>query len=156
VISSDHCGYTIESKEAGLEDIWQAPLGCSGIQTMYPAVFDEMLNKRGQSLERFVELSATNPAKVFSLYPQKGVIQVGSDADLVLYDPDRSWEVRGADMLHRNKWTPFDGKTVGASVMKTILRGKTVFDISADESVSGTPGDGRFLARGYGKDGANA
>jgi allantoinase len=156
VISSDHCGYTIESKEAGLDDIWQAPLGCSGIQTMYPAVFDEMINKRGQSLQRFAELTATNPAKVFSLYPQKGVIQVGSDADLVLYDPNRSWEVRGEDMLHRNKWTPFEGKTVGASVMRTILRGKTVFDATAGAPVIGAPGDGKFLSRGYGKAGASA
>ena len=156
VISSDHCGYTFESKQAGLDDIWKAPLGCSGIQTMFPAMLDEMVNKRGLSLERFAELSATNPAKVFGLYPQKGVIQVGSDADLVLYDPDRSWEVRGEDMLHRNKWTPFEGKTVGTSVMRTILRGKTVFDASAENPVTGSAGDGKFLARGYGKDGANA
>jgi allantoinase len=156
VISSDHCGYTVESKQAGLDDIWKAPLGCSGIQTMYPAVFDEMINKRGQTLQRFAELTSTNPAKVFGLYPQKGAIQVGSDADLVLYDPQRSWEVRGTDMLHRNKWTPFDGKTVGASVMRTILRGKTVFNVGADGLVTGSPGDGKFLPRGYGKDGASA
>lgn len=156
VVSSDHCGYTMESKQAGLDDIWKAPLGCSGIQTLYPVLFDEMINKRGQSLQRFVELSATNPAKVFGLYPRKGVIQVGSDADLVLYDPNRSWEVRGADMLHNNKWTPYEGKTIGASVRRTILRGKTVFDRDAANPVLGSPGDGTFLARGYGKEGANA
>ncbi|CAN5176862.1 amidohydrolase family protein [soil metagenome] len=156
VVSSDHCGYTMESKEAGLDDIWKAPLGCSGIQTMFPALFDEMINKRGQTLERFVELSATNPARVFGMFPQKGVIQVGSDADLAFYDPQRSWDVRGKDMLHRNKWTPYEGKTVGASVVRTILRGKTVFDSGQSNPVVGAPGDGKFLPRGYGRDGANA
>jgi allantoinase len=150
VVSSDHCGYTVESKQAGMDDIWQAPLGCSGVQTMYPSMFDEMVNKRGLGLSRFVELSATNPAKVFSLYPRKGVIQVGSDADLAFYDPQREWVVRGEEMLHRNKWTPFEGKTVGASVVRTMRRGQTVFDRSLDEPVVGKPGEGRFLRRGYG------
>ncbi len=150
VVSSDHCGYTVEEKRAGLEDIWQAPLGLSGVQTMYPALFDEMVNKRGLGLERFVELSATNPAKVFTLYPRKGVIQVGSDADLAFYDPNREWEVRGEGMLHRNKWTPFEGRTIGASVVKTMLRGQLAYDASRPEPVLARPGDGRFLGRGYG------
>lgn len=152
VVSSDHCGYTVESKRAGLDDIWQAPLGCSGVQTMYPALFDEVVNQRGLGLTRFVELSATNPAKVFSLYPRKGVIQVGADADLAFYAPHAAWEVRGADMLHRNKWTPFDGRTIGSSVVKTILRGRLVFDRSTG-GVLGAAGDGRFLPRGYGAEG---
>ena len=149
-MSSDHCGYTVEEKRAGLDDIWQSPLGLSGVQTMYPALFDEIVNKRGLGLERFVELSATNPAKVFALYPRKGVIQVGSDADLAFYDPNRSWQAHGDGMLHRNKWTPFEGKTIGASVVKTIVRGQVAFDLSRPEAVLSRPGDGRFLGRGYG------
>lgn len=156
IVSSDHCGYTIEEKQAGLEDIWKAPLGCSGIQTMYPALFDEMLNQRDMSLTRFVELSATNPARIFHLYPRKGVIQVGSDADLVLYAPEDAWEVRGGDMLHKNKWTPFEGKTIGASVARTLVRGTTVFDRTQAGLVTGTPGHGKFLPRGYGSTPASA
>jgi len=152
VVSSDHCGYTIESKLAGMDDIWKAPLGCSGIQTMYPALFDEIVNLRALGVERFVELSATNPAKVFSLYPRKGVIQVGSDADLAFYDPEASWEVHGSEMLHRNKWTPFEGHTIGASVVKTMVRGRLLFD-RANGGVLGKAGDGTFLPRGYGHDG---
>lgn len=150
VVSSDHCGYTIEEKQAGIDDIWKAPLGCSGVQTMYPTLFDEMINKRGMSLTRFVELSATNPARIFSLYPRKGVIQVGSDADLVLYAPHDAWEVRGSDLLHKNKWTPFEGKTIGASVTRTMVRGTTVFDRAQDDLVTGKPGHGKYLRRGYG------
>ena len=153
VVSSDHCGYTMESKRAGLDDIWQAPLGCSGIQTIYPSLFDEVVNKRGLGLQRFVELSSTNPARVFGLYPRKGALQVGSDADLAFYDPRRSWVAHGDEMLHRNKWTPFEGKTIGASVVRTMLRGATVFQSDAATPLIGRPGDGRFLARGYGATG---
>lgn len=150
VISSDHAAYTIEEKEAGLENIWEAPLGCSGVQTMYPGVIDEMVNQRGYSLERFVELSATNPARLFSLYPRKGTIQVGSDADLVLYDLNRAWTVHGKDMLHKNKWTPFEGKSIGASVVQTLVRGVTKYRSDASGVFLGDAGHGQFLPRGYG------
>lgn len=151
VISSDHCAYTREDKEAGLEDIWKAPLGCSGVQTMYPGVLAEMTRERGLDLERFVELSATNPAKIFSLYPRKGTIQVGSDADLVLYDLNRPWTVHGENMLHKNKWTPFEGKTIGASVMLSMVRGSVEYDAQADNPLVGSPGRAKFLPRGYGE-----
>lgn len=150
VVSSDHCAYTVEEKLAGLDDIWQAPLGCSGVQTMYPGLLDEMLNHRGMSVERFVELSATNPARIFGLYPRKGVIQVGSDADLVLYDVERSWTVRGSELLHKNKWTPFEGKEIGASVMRVLVRGVTQYDVAADDPLVGRAGTGSFVPRGYG------
>lgn len=151
VLSSDHCGYTIESKEAGLDDIWQAPLGLSGIQTMYPVAFDEMLHRRGLDLATFVRLSATNPARIFGLYPRKGTLQVGADADIAIYDPDATWTVRGSDMLHRNKWTPFEGREVRGRVVRTLVRGRTVFLHDGEPIVTAEPGHGRFLPRGYGQ-----
>lgn len=151
VISSDHCGYTIESKEAGLDDIWQAPLGLSGIQTMFPLVLDDMLHARGLDVGTFVRLSATNPARLFSLYPRKGTLQIGADADLAIYDLDQRWTVRGDEMLHRNKWTPFEGREVGVRVVRTILRGRTVYRYDDGPVISGEPGMGRFLPRGYGQ-----
>lgn len=154
VISSDHCGYTIEQKTAGLEDIWQAPLGLSGVQTMYPAVFDEMMHKRGLEIDDFVRLTAANPARIFSLYPKKGTLMVGSDADVAIYDPNRLWTVRGEDMLHRNKWTPFEGKEIQGRVVRTIIRGVTVYEDAPKPTVHGERGSGRFLSRGYGSEGA--
>lgn len=151
VISSDHCAYTREEKEAGLENIWNAPLGCSGVQTMYPGILDDMVNHRGLDLEHFVALTATNPAQIFSLYPRKGTIQIGSDADLVLYDLNRPWTVRGEEMLHKNKWTPFEGKSIGASVIKTIARGVVQFDATQDDPLVGCAGSGSFLPRDYGE-----
>ncbi len=148
VISSDHAPYTVEEKKPGETNIWDSPLGCNMIQTMYPGVLDEMLNRRELELNQFVELSAAGPSKIFGLYPRKGAIQVGSDADLAFYDLDRSWTVRGAEMLHRNKWTPFEGKTIGVSVVKTMVRGEMRFDI--DSGIIGDAGTGMFLSRGYG------
>ncbi len=148
VISSDHAPYTAEEKKPGEENIWDAPLGCNMVQTMYPSVLDEMLNRRDLSISQFAELSATAPARIFGLYPRKGAIQVGSDADLALYDLDRSWTVRGAEMLHRNKWTPFEGKSIGVAAVKTLVRGEVRFDI--DAGIIGETGSGKFLARGYG------
>ena len=75
---------------------------------------------------------------------------------MAFYDPRASWEVHGSEMLHRNKWTPFEGKTIGASVVRTLLRGATVFDRARSEPLVGQPGDGRYLARGYGATRADA
>ncbi len=151
VISSDHCGYTIESKEAGLDDIWEAPLGLAGVQTMYPSIFDEMLNKRGLEIEDFVRLTAGNPARIFSLFPRKGSLELGADADVAIYDPNELWEVRGEDMLHRNKWTPMEGREILGRVVRTIIRGNTVYTFENEPAVSGERGSGKFLARGYGQ-----
>ncbi len=147
VISSDHAPYTVEEKQPGETNIWDSPLGCNMIQTMYPGILAEMLS-RGLNLSQFVDLSSSNPARIFGLYPRKGAIQVGSDADLVMYDLERPWTVRGTEMLYRNKWTPFEGKEIGVSVVKSMVRGEIRFDV--DTGIIGDPGSGKFLARGYG------
>jgi allantoinase len=151
-IASDHSAYTIESKAQGGEDIFNAPLGVSGIQTLLPIFFDEAVNKRGMSETQFVRQIATNPAMMFGLHPRKGSIEIGSDADLVLFNPSTEWTVSGAEMLHRQKWTPFEGKTVKGRVIRTLRRGEVIFDDKAPGGAKtpGIPGSGRFLTRGYG------
>ena len=96
-ITSDHCGYTIESKERGHENIWLAPNGLSGVQTLLPVTISEA-RARGYSWQQIAELTATAPARLWHLAPQKGSIQVGADADLVFVDPERRWTLtkRGA------------------------------------------------------------
>ncbi len=153
VLASDHCGLSVESKETGLDDIWQAPNGLVGVQTMCPVIFDEMINKRGLDVSMFVKLTAANPARIASLYPRKGVLRVGADADIAIYDPHRSWIARGSDMLHQNKWTPFEGREVNASVVATIRRGQVVYRNEGNVVVSAEAGSGRFLPRGYGQSG---
>jgi allantoinase len=152
LICSDHVPYTIESKQAGADDIFQAPLGLSGVQTLLPAFYSEAVVKRGLPRERFVALIATNPARVFGLSPRKGALAIGADADVTLLDPAATWTVTTEDALHRQKWTPYEGKTITGRVVRTIRRGETIYDDArqGDERVTAAPGSGRFLERGYG------
>lgn len=139
---SDHAPYTIEEKAAGEADIWQAPAGLQVIQSMLPAVMDEGVNRRGMALDAFVRLSSTNAARILGLYPRKGTILPGSDADLTFYDLDRRWTVDPARLFSKHKWTPFTGREIGVRVVRTMVRGETIFD---GETIAARPGWGRFL-----------
>ena len=153
LIASDHCPYTIESKEAGYENIFAAPLGLSGVQTMYPAMYSEAVVRRGVKPERFVQLMSTNPARIFGLYPRKGSLTIGADADITLLDPGATWTITVEDALHKHKWTPFAGKQVTGRVVRTIRRGETIFDdsLEGEARVLATAGSGTYLPRGYGE-----
>ncbi|MBA2247365.1 MAG: amidohydrolase family protein [Chloroflexia bacterium] len=150
-ISSDHIAATIEAKAAGDHDIFAAPIGLPGVQTMLPVFWDEAVNKRGMSRSQFARQTATNAAQIFGLYPRKGSIRIGADADLVLFDPEGSWEVHGSELLYSQGWSPFEGRAVKGMVVRTIRRGETIYDAErhADTSLA-RPGSGRFLPRTYG------
>jgi allantoinase len=153
LICSDHCPYTIESKEAGRDDIFQAPLGLSGVQTLLPGFYSEAVVRRGMSPQRFVALISSNPARIFGLSPRKGTLAVGADADVTVLDPAAAWTVSVGDALHKQKWTPYEGKAITGRVVRTIRRGETIFDDArqGEERITAKPGSGRFLPRGYGK-----
>ncbi|MGI9254785.1 MAG: allantoinase AllB [Thermomicrobiales bacterium] len=142
LVTSDHCGFSAASKERGAEDIWQAPNGLPGIQTLLPVMISEG-RKRGLSWERIAELTATIPAKFWHLAPKKGAIVVGADADLAFVDPAGSWTVRDEDMLHTQRWTPFAGQTLSGQVVRTMLRGRTIYQ--AGRGVMAEPGSGEFI-----------
>jgi allantoinase len=146
-ITSDHCGFTLASKEAGRENIWRAPNGLAGVQTLLPVVISEA-RRRGFSWQRIAELTATAPARLWHLAPRKGAIQLGGDADLALIDPNRVWTVTADELLHSHRWTPFAGREVRGRVVRTILRGTTVYLDDADPRVPVAPGFGRFIAAG--------
>lgn len=141
-IGSDHSPYTIVEKEAGLQDIFKAPLGLNGIQMMFPAVRDEGMNRRGLSLADFARLSATGPAEIIGLRPRKGAIEVGADADLAIWDFDAEWTVTREGLFSKHQWTPFAGRTIQGKVRTTLRRGEVVF---ANDTVLGQPGSGQFL-----------
>jgi allantoinase len=156
LISSDHSPYPQERKRAGDADIFQAPLGMPGVQTLLPVFFDAAVVKRGMPLPQFARLIATNPARFFGLHTRKGTIAPCSDADLILFDPSRTWTIRSEHAHHQHGWTPYEGKTIQGRVVRTIRRGETIFmDDSKGEgagTVLASPGSGRFLPRGYGID----
>jgi dihydropyrimidinase len=108
-------------------------------------LFDGAIKKRGMSLNRFVELVATNPAKLFGIYPKKGTIAIGSDADLVIFDPEQRWTIRAAEHNSRVDYSLFEAFEVQGRVKKTFLRGNLIVD---GDRWLGREGMGEFLKRG--------
>jgi allantoinase len=143
-VASDHSPYAYEEKERGGDDIFEATLGVNVIQVMLPGVFDEGVHRRGLTLTRFAQISATEPARIVGLYPRKGSISVGADADLAVWDPDAEWVVSRDDLLSRFPWTPLEGRTLRGRVVLTMRRGEVV---QRDGRICAEPGSGRFLRR---------
>jgi len=141
IIGSDHAPYTKEEKERGSEDIFVPPAGFSGLSTRLPLLFTAV--KEGKmELDRMVELICENPAKIFGLSPKKGTIAVGSDADFVIFDPDKKDFISKDKMFTkcRDSALVYNGWEVYGKPEKTIVRGKVVFD-SGEITVSPGYGD---------------
>jgi allantoinase len=143
-IASDHCGWTAASKNAGVDNIWNSPNGLTGVQTLLPVVITEA-RKRGFSWGRIATWTATKPAELWKISPRKGSIQIGADADFAIVDPGIEWTLHSEDLLHAQKWSPFEGWTLRGKVVKTILRGEVIYDDETDEKVLAEPGYGQFL-----------
>ncbi len=143
-IGSDHSPCTVPAKEIGYTDIWQAWGGIAGIQTMLPGLLTAGVHKRGLALPLLTRMVAANPARVFGLYPQKGTIQPGSDADLVVVDPDRCWTLADDDLYYRNRHSAFTGYTFRGCVEHTFVRGVSVYE---QGTITVEPGFGRLLMR---------
>ena len=148
ILASDHSPHPFAKKEVPRHDFGRASEGVTGLQTMLPVAIDEGVHRRGMSLTRLVALCSTSPAKRFGLFPRKGSLQVGSDADFIVLDLDREWTCRARDMLYLNKHTPFDGRTFRGRIEKTFVRGSLVFENGV---VKGSPGFGRFVPMRIGR-----
>lgn len=143
IVASDHAPYTAEEKQRGQASIFDAPSGSAGIETMGPGIFDRAL--AGEiSLERAVELLSERPARLFDLYPRKGSLRPGADADLVLFDPAASWTVDRARFFTKSREAArlFDGRAFRGRIRTTIVRGEPVYQ---DGQVLGAEGYGQFL-----------
>jgi len=141
---SDHSAYTAEEKEGGWDNIFDALLGCQVIQETVPTVLDEAYHRRGMPLDAIVRFASTNPARIAGLYPRKGTLLPGSDADIAIWDLDTEWVVDArSQQFSKNPWSPFDGRTLRARVVRTLVRGETVY---ADGEIIAEPGSGRFLS----------
>jgi dihydropyrimidinase len=133
------------SKQQGKNDFSKIPNGAPGIETRLPLVYDGGVRQRGLSLNRFVALTATNPAKIFGLFPRKGTIAVGSDGDIVLFDPNATWTIRAAEHHSRVDYSLFEGQSLTGRVQKVFLRGQLIVD---GKAWRGREGMGEFLRRG--------
>ncbi len=145
VVSTDHCPFNFKGqKDKGKDNFALIPNGAPGIEHRMMLLFHEGVNKKRIGLNRFVELVATAPAKLFGLFPQKGTVAVGTDADLVLFDPKARYRI-SAKTHHQNvDYTPYEGFQ-GKGVPKTVFSNGRI--IVADGKFSGKPGTGRFIKR---------
>ncbi|WP_112874951.1 dihydropyrimidinase [Paracoccus endophyticus] len=150
IFSSDHCPFRFKGPADTGKDNPRArtsfrwvPNGIPGVETRLPILFSEGVSRGRISLQRFVALTSTNPARLYGLYPQKGSIAIGADADLTLWDPALTRPIRQADLNHGCDYTPYEGLEVTGWPVRTLLRGRTI-------AIDGAPVDeptGTYLPR---------
>jgi dihydropyrimidinase len=147
--SSDHCPFRYDSPEGKLNpkartSFRWVPNGIPGVETRLPILFSEGVSKGRITLQQFVALTSTNHAKLYGLYPRKGSIGIGFDADITLWDPNRKETIRQAILHHGSDYTPWEGFAVTGWPVMTIARGTVVAE---DGRVTGDKGFGRILER---------
>lgn len=142
-VTTDHSPFTIEEKERARTDIWRTPPGAPGVEELMLGMMDAALNGK-MSIEKAVQLISTNGAKRFGIYPDKGVIAVNADADLVIYDPTATTTIHQDMLFSKAKACDklYEGMTFKGCVRRTLVLGKTVFE---DGAITGQPGWGKFV-----------
>ncbi len=137
-VATDHAPHSLE--EQNRENVWEGVGGFIGVETLLPLLLDCVA--RGKtSLERAVQISSENPARIYGLYPRKGSLEIGADADLVLVDLQAAYRLDGGDLHSRHPITPYDGWKVQGRPLATYLRGRCIF---RDGQVLGSP-DGEMV-----------
>ncbi len=144
-VSTDHCPYLFKGqKDAGKDVFTKIPNGGPGIENRMQLLFEGGVNQKRIGLKRWVEISSTNPAKLFGLYPRKGTIAVGSDADIVVWDPNKG-DVISAQTHHmRVDYSMYEGFKVTGKAEKVFSRGELIVD---GDTWLGKPGRGQYLKR---------
>jgi dihydropyrimidinase len=148
--SSDHCPYFYEGSNGklnakGRTSFRWVPNGIPGVETRLPILFSKGVGEGRITLNQFVALTSTNHARIYGLYPQKGSIGIGFDADILLWDPNRRETIRQELLHHGADYTPYEGMAVTGWPVMTILRGEVVCE---EGRIHAAPGAGRFLKRG--------
>lgn len=143
-ITTDHSPFTLAEKERGLTNIWQSAIGAPGVEGLVPFVMTEALTHGHLTLEQAVQFVCSEPARLFRLYPQKGTIQPGADADVLLYDPRGSGRIDSSQWLTKSKVTErlYNGRPRQGRVDTTIVNGTVVYE---QGQIVGTAGIGRFV-----------
>ena len=139
-VATDHCPFQSYEKDWGKDDFTKIPNGCAGIENLYPYMLDAA-NSGKLPFEKVVEVCATNPAKIFGC-EQKGAIEVGKDADIVIYDQNKDFTISVANMHSDYDHTIWEGKQLHGYPIQTYLRGNLVYD---DGDFVGTPGNGQYV-----------
>ena len=143
-IASDNTSWTVEQKAAGAGDFRCIPYGVPGLETEMRVIYSEGVARGRLSLQAFVAAFATSPARIFGLYPRKGTIAVGSDADLVLFDPRRRHVIDEAHLHSRAGYDPFHARAITGVPVMTLSRGQLV---AREGQLLSTPGRGQHVLR---------
>lgn len=146
VVSTDHCPFCMKGqKELGKDSFAKIPNGMPGIETRLYLLWDSGVRAGKISMNRFVEITSTAPAKIFGLYPRKGTIAIGADADLLVWDGEKRHMLNHDTMHMRVDYSPYEGREVVGAPTHVLSHGKVVVE---NGSYKGKKGDGRFLKRG--------
>ena len=141
VVATDHCSFTREQKLES-SDVRTIYPGIPGTEELLPLIYNFGHVSGQLSIGQIVNLLSTGPAKAFGLYPKKGVLQEGSDADIVLFDPSEIWTISSATTHSASHYTPYEGMTVMGRVKMTYLRGRLIM---GHDIYLGLEGDGQFV-----------
>ena len=141
VVATDHCAFTREQKLES-SDVRTIYPGIPGTEELLPLIYNFGHVSGQLSIGQIVNLLSTGPAKAFGLYPKKGVLQEGSDADIVLFDPSEIWTISSATTHSASHYTPYEGMTVMGRVKMTYLRGRLIM---GHDIYLGLEGDGQFV-----------
>jgi dihydropyrimidinase len=144
VLATDTCTFNSQQKAMWEGDYRKIPFGMPGIETLLPLTFSEGVGRGRFSLGRMIELLCENPAQLFGMWPRKGTIAVGSDADVVVFDPELQVTITPDGLATNCDYSPFDGTDVTGWPTHTLVRGKVVV---RDRTFVGEPGYGRFIQR---------
>ncbi len=144
VVATDHCPFTKADKNTWNNKITSLPMGLPGIET-FPALVLNGVHSEKLSLERAVKAISENPARIFGLYPEKGSLIPGTDADIMIYNPDCISPISVKNLHMKTDYSPYEGLVCRGSNEMTLLRGKLIFSI--DGGWQGEKGGGRFLKR---------
>lgn len=142
VIATDHCSFTRKQKAQGTSCFNTLP-GIPGVETLLPLVHHEGVVKRGMPLSEIARMLSLCPAKLFGLYPRKGTITPGADADIVIFDPNLSETITSDSQHSKADYTPYEGRTVKGYPTTVLLRGEVVY---GNGTFLGVAGNGEFIA----------
>jgi dihydropyrimidinase len=149
ILSSDHAPYRFDEggkKLHGMKASFRKVAnGLPGLETRAPILFSEGVVAGRINIERFVALNSANAAKIYGIYPRKGTISVGADADIAIWDPEKKVVIRNTDLHHNVDYTPFEGLTVQGWPVTVLSRGEVVCDAGV---LHGAKGRGQFLECG--------
>jgi D-hydantoinase len=143
-ISTDHCSFTLAQKDAGREDFTKIPGGLPGVETRGELIYSYGVAKHQISPVQMCRLLSENPARLYGLYPRKGLLRRGSDADIVVYDPKASHVIRAEDCVANVDYNPYEGFVTSGGISRVYLRGRLAV---RDGAVIAGPA-GQYMARG--------